>query len=249
MNIFSQIDWESVFMPSLNIGEIILRGSVIYLFLFVLLRILRRGAGTIGISDLLVIVLIADAAQNAMASEYKSITEGIVLVTTIVFWDYFLDWLGYRFPLLRPLVRPAPLLLIKDGHIQRRNLRQEMITEEELIEELREQGVESVEEVKKGENCIEALERGVSIGYASFASCRPEQFAFSTTLRFAATSACLRRPGFSGTNAGGRLCPLKRSLSRRRAEKRQLASATFVAHCIAPKLMGVPWPCVPDRHS
>ena len=110
---------------------------------------LRREAGAISISDLLVVVLIADAAQNAMASEYKSITEGIVLVTTIVFWDYFLDWLGYRFPLLRPLIRPAPLLLIKDGHIQRRNLRQEMITEEELIEELREQGVESVEEVKK----------------------------------------------------------------------------------------------------
>ena len=93
-----------------------------------------------------------------MASEYKSITEGIVLVTTIVFWDYLLDWLGYRFPLLRPLVRPAPLLLLKDGHIQRRNLRQEMITEEELIEELREQGVESVEEVKKGENCIGAIQ-------------------------------------------------------------------------------------------
>ena len=70
-------------------------------------------------------------------------------MTTIVFWDYFLDWLGYRFPLLRPLVHPAPLLLIKDGHIQRRSLRQVMITEEELIEELREQGVESVEEVKK----------------------------------------------------------------------------------------------------
>ena len=124
----------------MHIGEIFLRGTIIYLFLFFLLRMLRREAGAISISDLLVVVLIADAAQNARASEYKSITEGIVLVTTIVFWDYFLDWLGYRFPLLRPLVRPAPLLLIKDGHIQRRNLRQEMITEEELIEELREQG-------------------------------------------------------------------------------------------------------------
>ena len=126
-----------------------MRGTIVYLSLFFLLRMLRREAGAISISDLLVVVLIADAAQNAMASEYKSITEGIVLVTTIVFWDYFLDWLGYRFPLLRPLVHPAPLLLIKDGHIQRRSLRQVMITEEELIEELREQGVESVEEVKK----------------------------------------------------------------------------------------------------
>jgi uncharacterized membrane protein YcaP (DUF421 family) len=98
------------------------------------LRILRREAGAISISDLLVVVLIADAAQNAMASEYKSITEGIILVMTIAFWDYFLDWLSYTFPPVRPLLHPAPLLLIKDGQIHRRNLRKEIITEEELIE-------------------------------------------------------------------------------------------------------------------
>src|SRR5215475_14099321 len=147
MTIFSHIDWASVLMPSMHIGEIILRGSVVYLFLFVLLRILRRGAGTIGISDLLVIVLIADAAQNAMASEYRSITEGLILMTTIVSWDYFLDWLGYKFPAIRHLLRPAPSLLIKDGRVQRANLRREMITEEELIEQLREQGIQKMQEV------------------------------------------------------------------------------------------------------
>lgn len=71
-----QVDWESVFIPSLSIWEVILRGSLIYLFLFVVLRVLRRGAGAIGISDLLVVVLIADAAQNALGSEYRSVTEG-----------------------------------------------------------------------------------------------------------------------------------------------------------------------------
>jgi uncharacterized membrane protein YcaP (DUF421 family) len=148
MDTLSQIDWKSVFIPSLHIGEIILRGTVVYLFLFILLRLLRRGAGTIGISDLLVVVLIADAAQNAMASEYKSITEGLILVATIIFLDYFLDWLGYKVTPVRRLIRPAPLLLIKNGRVQRRNLRREMITEEELIEQLREHGVENVEEVK-----------------------------------------------------------------------------------------------------
>lgn len=138
-----------MFIPSLHLGEIFIRGTAVYLFLFGILRVIRREAGAIGISDLIVVVLIADAAQNAMASEYKSITEGLVLVATIVFWDYFLDWLGYRFPAVRRLLRPAPLPLIKDGRIQRRNLRQEMITEEELMSQLREQGVESVEEVRK----------------------------------------------------------------------------------------------------
>jgi len=149
MNTFWQIDWHSVFVPSVSLVEIFLRGTLVYFFLFIVLRILRREAGAIGISDLLVVVLIADAAQNAMASDYKSITEGIVLVGSIVFWDYFLDWLGYRFQVIQRLLRPAPLLLIRDGRIQRRNLRQEMITIEELLGQLREQGVEKVEEVKK----------------------------------------------------------------------------------------------------
>ena len=144
-----QIDWRAVFIPSIHIGEIFLRGSLIYLLLFLLLRIFRRQAGALGLSDLLVVVLIADAAQNAMASEYKSITEGAILVGTIFFWDYFLDWLGFRIPFLRRVLRPRALLLIENGRLLRRNMRQEMITAEELMGQLREEGLDSVEEVKK----------------------------------------------------------------------------------------------------
>lgn len=149
MNTLLQIDWKSVFIPSVHLAEIFLRGTIVYLFIFFLLRVLRREAGAIGISDLLVVVLIADAAQNAMASEYKSITEGVVLVSTIVFWDYFLDWLGYRFPKVRRLLQARALLLVNEGRMLRRNLRLEMITEEELTGLLREQGVENIIEVKK----------------------------------------------------------------------------------------------------
>lgn len=149
MSTFYHIDWKVFFIPALSIGEIFLRGTIVYLFLFIVLRLLRREAGAIGISDLLVVVLIADAAQNAMANEYKSITEGLILVSTLAFWDYFLDWLSYHYPAVQRLLRPPPLLLIKDGQIQRRNLRQEMITEEELMAKLREQGIEQVKEVKQ----------------------------------------------------------------------------------------------------
>lgn len=149
MEMLLDIDWKAIFTPTINLPEIVVRGSVIYLFLFFVLRLLRREAGALGISDLLVVVLIADAAQNAMASDYKSITEGIVLVSTVVFWDYLLDWLGYRFPIMERLLRPAPLLLIKDGKLQRRNLKEEMITQEELMGQLRQQGVEEIEEVQK----------------------------------------------------------------------------------------------------
>ncbi len=149
METFLQIDWKAVFVPTVSLLEIVLRGTFVYLLLFFVLRVLRREAGALGISDLLVVVLIADAAQNAMASEYKSVTEGAVLVGTIVLWDYSLDWLGYRFPAVRPLLRPTPLPLVKDGRMLRQNMRKEMVTVEELMSQLREQGVEDVGEVKK----------------------------------------------------------------------------------------------------
>ena len=149
MDALLQVDWESVFVPTASVAEIVLRGTLVYLLLFFILRFLRREAGALGISDLLVVVLIADAAQNGMAGEYKSVTEGAVLVGTIAAWDFFLDWLGYRFPAVQRLLRPAPLPLVKDGRVLGRNLRQEFITREELLSQLREQGVEDVSEVKR----------------------------------------------------------------------------------------------------
>jgi uncharacterized membrane protein YcaP (DUF421 family) len=144
------IDWQEIFVPTHSIPEIILRGTLTYIMLFLILRfLLKRQSGVIGIADLLVIVLIADAAQNAMASEYKSITEGAILILTIVFWNYAVDWLGFQFPALRRLTRPPPLLLIKDGKMLFRNMRHEMITTEELNSQLRQQGVEHCSDVKR----------------------------------------------------------------------------------------------------
>lgn len=141
-------DWAKVFLPSDKVPEIILRGTVVYFFIFLIFRLLRRGAGGIGISDLLVVVIIADAAQNAMSADYTSVGDGLILILTIVGWDYLLDALGFRFPALGRILRPPALLLIKDGQLQPRNLRKELISKEELLGELREQGVENIQDVK-----------------------------------------------------------------------------------------------------
>jgi uncharacterized membrane protein YcaP (DUF421 family) len=96
MNAFWPIDWRAIFLPSAPVAETFLRGTLVYLFLFAVLRLLRREADTVGISDLLVVVLVADATQNAMAGDYKSVTDGAILVVTVALWDYLLGWLGYR---------------------------------------------------------------------------------------------------------------------------------------------------------
>ncbi len=148
-NIFS-FDWGKTFGLDTPILEIIVRGSITYLALFAMLRfVLKREAGAVGITDLLVIVLIADAAQNAMAADYKSITDGLILVATIIFWSFALDWLGYHVPAIERFVRPPPLSLVKDGQMIRLNMRKELITENELMSMLRQQGIEKLDEVKK----------------------------------------------------------------------------------------------------
>jgi len=143
------IDWSAIFTPSLGIADIVVRGSIMYLGLFVVLRFMaRRQAGNFGPADLLVIVLIADAAQNGLGKEYESVTEGLVLVMTIVAWEYLIDWVQYRFPSLRPILTAPPLTIIEDGKLVRTNVEREMLSEDELHSQLREKGVLHFKEVK-----------------------------------------------------------------------------------------------------
>jgi uncharacterized membrane protein YcaP (DUF421 family) len=141
------LDWERMFVPHVPILETIIRGTVMYLTMFALLRVFRRQTGSLGPADLLVLLLIADAAQNGMADEYKSITEGIVLVGTIMTWEYAIDWLSYRVPAFGKAVEGEPLLLVRDGQIIEKNLESEMITKDDLLSQLRQKGVEGPDQV------------------------------------------------------------------------------------------------------
>lgn len=144
------IDWRTLFTPSLSPLELFVRGTIIYLTLFVLLRlVVKRQAGAVGITDLLVVVLLADAVQNGMAGDYRTITDAILLVVTIIFWSYALDWLGHRIPQVQRFIHPGPLLLVKNGRMHRKNMEKELITEDELNSALRQQGVDSIEYVKE----------------------------------------------------------------------------------------------------
>ena len=149
VNAVFYIDWRSIFVPTESVAEVVIRGTIMYVGMFALLRMFRRQSGAIGIADLLVIVVIADAAQNGMAGESKSITEAILLIATIVAWDWVFDWLGFRSPFWKRILEPSPLLLVENGKIVRKHLDQEMLTEDDLLGQLREQGVEDVATVRQ----------------------------------------------------------------------------------------------------
>jgi uncharacterized membrane protein YcaP (DUF421 family) len=144
------IKWDELFVPSQPIVETIIRGTLTYLALFLLMRfLLKRESGSVGTADLLMVVVIADAAQNAMAGEYKSITDGIILVITIMFWNLAIDWLSYHSPVMRRFLQPKSLLLVKNGILNVRNMRKELITKDDLMAELRENGIDDVTKVKE----------------------------------------------------------------------------------------------------
>jgi len=146
---FVAVDWHGLWVPSGSLVELILRTSMMYLVILAGFRVFRRDAGSLNVSDLLVVVLIADAAQNGMSAEYRSVTEGVVVVATIFAWNFALDWLAYHSRLVYWLLHPESLLLIKDGRIQARNLRAQLLTKDDLLEQLREQGIADVEKVKR----------------------------------------------------------------------------------------------------
>lgn len=169
------VDWQSIFVPTVSPLEIILRGTLVYLGLFLMFRFLsKRDAGAIGIADLLVVVLVADASQNAMSADYKSITDGLLLVGTILFWNYAIDWLAYRFPSLEQWLYASPVPLVRNGRMLHRNMRREMISQEELMTQLRKQGVDDLAQVAKacmeGDGSISVIKKKQSSSHS-----RPER--------------------------------------------------------------------------
>ena len=142
-------DIPAAFIPDVSLLETVVRGIVMYLSIFVLLRVILRGRTSgVTVSDLLVLVMISDAAQNAMASTYLSLTNGIVLVATIVLTSATMDWLAFRNPSIRRFVHPEHKPLIIDGRLIRKTLNEELMTEGELLTQLGLIGLEDPCEVK-----------------------------------------------------------------------------------------------------
>lgn len=143
------VDWADVFGLSTPVVEIVVRGSAVYWFLFVIFRfVIRRDIGSVGVADVLIIVLVADASQNGMAGEYTSVTDGLILIATLIGWNVLLDWLAFRYRFVRRFAEPSILMLVRNGRLLLKNMRREFITEEELWTQLRKEGIEHLSQVK-----------------------------------------------------------------------------------------------------
>lgn len=98
------------------------------------------------------------------SDDYRSVPDGLLLVAVIIGWSYLVDRLGYHIRFFEWLVHPPPLPLVRGGKLLRRNTRCELITTEELMSQLREQGVQNVSQVKfamlEGDGSISVITDG-----------------------------------------------------------------------------------------
>jgi len=143
-------DWGAFLLPDAPIMELILRAALIYVFLFLIMRIQgRRVLGGFALSDLLVILLLAVAVREGLTGGFRTVGDASISATTILFCDRIIDRLAYSFPSWRTFLRQPPALLIQDGEILVENARRQLVTRSEIDEKLREQGVGSIQEVQE----------------------------------------------------------------------------------------------------
>jgi uncharacterized membrane protein YcaP (DUF421 family) len=149
------IDFRAMFTLEVPALEVVLRGTLVYLGLCVLLRVIpKRNAGSVSPSDMVLAVMIGGVGVAALVREFMSVPGVLILVTTVMVWSYVIDWVGYHVPRLRPVLREPPTRLVEDGRVLARNLRRELITEDELMTQLRKEGVRDVGCIR--EACLEA---------------------------------------------------------------------------------------------
>lgn len=140
----------ALFSLELSLLQAFLRGTLVYWAIFVLFRLGgRRNIGSLGFADIVVLLLVAEAVGDALSGGDGSLTAGVLVAATIIFWSIFIDRLCFFFPLASRMFEPSKLCLIKDGQMDLRNMRREYVTRNELMEQLRLQSIASLEQVKR----------------------------------------------------------------------------------------------------
>jgi len=128
--------------------DIVVRGIVIFTFLFVLMRAVgRRELSTLQPFDLILLVVVGDAVQQGLTQDDYSVTGALLAIGTIAVLQVGLSYASFRFPRARPYLDGSPLVIVQDGKPIERNMKRERLTLDDLREEARLQSITTLDEV------------------------------------------------------------------------------------------------------
>jgi uncharacterized membrane protein YcaP (DUF421 family) len=129
--------------------DIALRGIAIYVFIYLLTRVIgRRELSSLQPFDLILLVVLGDAVQQGLTQDDYSVTGVIIAVSTIASLQVATSYLAFRFRRLRPVLDGEPIVVVQDGKPIERNLHRERMTVEEIMEEARRQQIASLDQIR-----------------------------------------------------------------------------------------------------
>ena len=138
-----------MFTPGTSLYGIVIRTVLVYLAVLIGLRLSgKREIGQLTVFDLVVLLLLANAVQNAMVGPDTSVTGGLLAAGVLLILNFFVARSGLRWPKIRRLIEGSPTLLILHGKIIPQHLRREGLDKETLESALREHGVVEVSQVE-----------------------------------------------------------------------------------------------------
>jgi uncharacterized membrane protein YcaP (DUF421 family) len=131
-------------------GALILRAVVVYVFLIVALRVAgRRELAQMTSADLVLLLLISNAVQNAINAGDNSLVGGLVSATTLVVLNWGVGYAAWRWRGAERLLQGRPLRIVTDGRVHLGAMRRELITASELRSALRKQGILRISDCQK----------------------------------------------------------------------------------------------------
>jgi uncharacterized membrane protein YcaP (DUF421 family) len=129
--------------------DIVIRGVIVFVFLYVLMRIVgRRELSSLEPFDLILLVILGDAVQQGLTQDDYSMTGAILAVGTIAILQVSVSWLNFNFPRLRSVLDGEPVVIVQDGKPIEKNLKRERVTLDDLAEEARKQNIAKFEDIK-----------------------------------------------------------------------------------------------------
>lgn len=141
--------FHDLWVPDVSVAEKVIRPILVYFFLLIALRLGgKRELGQLTGFDLVVLLMLSNAVQNAIIGNDNSVTGGFVGAATLLMTNYLVVRLAYRYPQIERWVEGRPTLLLRDGQMIPKNLAKETINEAELRTVLRRQGFENLAEIR-----------------------------------------------------------------------------------------------------
>lgn len=131
--------------------EIVLRSTAVFLFLLLMVRAMgKKELSELSAFELILLVTIGDLVQQGVTQEDMSLTGAFLAAGTLGLLVVALSYLEYRWASRRPALQGTPVVLIQDGRLLEEVARTERLTPEGILEAARQQGVESLSQVRYG---------------------------------------------------------------------------------------------------